>query len=58
MHNTAKPTVAPIDFSDLRLEGIEVLDTASAAGQADFAASCGRVCNTATACSCTRPKLA
>jgi hypothetical protein len=48
--------ITSVDFSDLRLDAIRVLDVRSATGASDFAASCGRNCNAATACSCTAPK--
>ncbi len=51
---TNQPT--PIDFSDLRLDAIEILTEPTARVAQDFAASCGGVCNARTACSCTSPK--
>jgi hypothetical protein len=57
MHRNPTP-LSTIDFSDLRLEHIEVLSLAGTRGAAEFAASCGTnsTCNR-TGCSCSQPKL-
>jgi hypothetical protein len=49
-------TLSALDFSDLRLETIRVLDVRGVSGASDFAASSGKNCNVPTACSCSTPK--